>query len=85
MEDLFHRALESSDPVISDTRLIRRQSSLKRIPLPPAVIEMLKPFQFNSEGEEQNEEDRIACTETDESELTSILTNENDIFVVEDT
>lgn len=52
------------------------------MPLPPAVIEMLKPFQFNNEGEEQNEEERVACTETDESEFTSILTNENDTFII---
>lgn len=59
MKDLFHRALESSDPVVSNTRLNRLQNNIKRMPLPPAVIEMLKSFQINNEGEEQNEEEII--------------------------
>lgn len=81
MVDLFHRALESSDPVISNTRLSRLQNSIKRMPLPGAVIEMLKPFQFNNEGDEQNEEERVAFTETNGSEFTSVLTNEYDTFI----
>lgn len=41
MQDLFSRALESSDPVLVDIRLKRRQNNLKRIPLPQVVTDML--------------------------------------------
>lgn len=40
--DLFNRALESSDPVISNIRLRERQTNLKKLPLPGAVISLLK-------------------------------------------
>lgn len=42
MTDLFHRALESSDPFISAIRLRRRQKLLKRLALPVAVQNLLK-------------------------------------------
>lgn len=81
IKDLFQRALESSDPVVSSTRLTRRQKSLKKISLPPPVIEMLKPFEFN-DNDDDDDDENVADdgTETDESEFTSVLTNENDTF-----
>ena len=43
MSDLFHRALVSSDPVISDYNLVERKNKAKKIPLPPAALSLLKP------------------------------------------
>ncbi|CAG5047086.1 unnamed protein product [Parnassius apollo] len=84
-EDLFHRALVSSDPVVSNTRLSRRHRNIKHMSLPTAVIEMLKPFKFNDdENLVKNNSDSMECNETDESEFTSILTNKNEVFLAKD-
>ncbi|KAL4711480.1 hypothetical protein ACJJTC_000496 [Scirpophaga incertulas] len=43
MTDLFHRALESSDPIISSARLNKIRRKRHRMPLPAAAIKLLKP------------------------------------------
>lgn len=42
MYDLFHRALVSSDPIISAHRMSQRQKNLKRRSLPAAALALLK-------------------------------------------
>lgn len=51
MLDLFHRALESSDPFISNVRLQHRLKRLKSLPLPSMVLNLLKPYQVNEEDD----------------------------------
>ncbi|CAH2092645.1 unnamed protein product [Euphydryas editha] len=48
MIDLFHRALESSDPAISMLRLHRRQKFCKKLPLPSAVRDLLKAVEVEN-------------------------------------
>lgn len=45
--DLFHRALESSDPLLSTMTLGTRKKKIKQIPLPEKVISLLKPSTEN--------------------------------------
>lgn len=70
MFDLFHRALISSDPVISDFNLKDRNKSAKRIPLPPEALSLLKPVDMknvlvddHSSFTEHNEETLIIQNE----------------------
>lgn len=42
MFDLFHRALVSSDPIISAHRMSQRQKNLKRSSLPAAALALSK-------------------------------------------
>lgn len=81
IQDLFHRALESSDPVVSNIRLKQRQSNLKRLPLPAAVRDMLKTYEEISATDDNSPVDEEAapasCIESDESEFTSVLVNES--------
>lgn len=45
--DLIHRALESSDPLISTMSLSIRKNKMKRLTLPGKVISLLKPSTEN--------------------------------------
>jgi hypothetical protein len=49
MFDLFHRALVSSDPVISEYGLKKRKSNLKKDPLAHEAIKLLKDRFFCSD------------------------------------
>lgn len=44
MFDLFHRALVTSDPFISDFTIKERKNKTKKIPLPTAAVNLLKPI-----------------------------------------
>lgn len=48
--DLFNRALLTSDPFISNVGLKQRQKRLRRLPMPPAVLELLKPYEIPNES-----------------------------------
>lgn len=77
--DLFHRALESSDPVVSSIRLRQRQNNLKRLPLLAAVRDMLKLYEALDKDDDSTVNKELAlapCTESDESEFKSVLANE---------
>lgn len=83
MIDLFHRTLESSDPVVSMVRLRQRQKFSKRLPLPIAVRELLKPVDYvelydtdtDKESDAENQ-----CVEGNENEdNTTLLNLETDI------
>lgn len=83
--DVFNRALDTSDPLISSLRINTRVNQRKRLTLPPEVIALLScedlPETFEDlpettdseentdEPEEQNEEDNLIL----ENELTDFL------------
>ena len=50
LEDIFHRALESSDPVISSIYSSTRNRSRKPLPLPTEALELLTPPQIPQES-----------------------------------
>lgn len=68
MSDLFHRALVSSDPIISDYNLLERKKKAKKIPLPPAALTLLRPIN----------EENLAIDDYSHVEL--IVTNNEDEF-----
>lgn len=82
MTDLFHRALESSDPAISMIWLHRRQRFSKRLPLPAAVRDLLKPDIGNESTTDNDEEDpnEEECIIGGDDENSIVLTNETDLF-----
>lgn len=57
MLGLIRRSLESSDPIISNFRLERRQRKLNKIPLPSKALDLLKPVSFeeNEDADYDNE------------------------------
>lgn len=65
--DLFHRALESSDPLISTMSIANRQKKNKRSVLPAKVLSLLKPFIDNVIIHDQLQ----TSTNNDSTELTS--------------
>lgn len=66
MLDLFHRALESSDPVVSTIRLKERQKKCKRLPLSDQVRSLLKVVNLSEDSEnEEDAESFLASTEDD--------------------
>ena len=64
--DVFYRAMDTSDPIISSINLKRRKH--KRLSLPPEVIEMLA-CEFESD---KNSSDSADCEEEDGYELYNI-------------
>ncbi|KAJ8717246.1 hypothetical protein PYW08_005645 [Mythimna loreyi] len=81
MLDLFHRALESSDPEISYIRLQNRLKKLKSLPLPSKVVELLKPYEISAEDDfEAATENEIEIIEghTDSDNITEILSADED-------
>jgi len=64
--DVFYRAMDTSDPIISSINLKRRK--YKRLSLPPEVIQMLAcEFEPN-----KNSSDFAECEEEDGYELYNI-------------
>ena len=42
LTDVFNRAMDSSDPIISSVSLVRRQAKRRRKSLPPAVVNLIE-------------------------------------------
>lgn len=64
--DVFNRALDTSDPLISTTFLTRRLQKRKRSSLPPEVIELLCCSESIEDCQLSNQDEEI--DEIDESE-----------------
>lgn len=85
MIDLFHRALESSDPAISMIRLRRRQKFSRRLPLPAVVRDLLKADDDDDDEYDTNKDENDTTTEQEtfcdvENENTIFLSTETDLF-----
>lgn len=64
LEDMFNRAMDTSDPIISSINLDKRISRQRKLNLPSEVVEMLKQPQLESDETEQNiEEQEVIETE----------------------
>jgi len=61
LEDIFNRAMDTSDPIISSINLASRIRSQKKLPLPSEVIDMLMEAEENptDDEEELDEEEEI--------------------------
>lgn len=71
LTDLLHRALESSDPVVSDYRLFERLRKIKRLPLPPEALKLLKPPEFGDNISVEDDVQPEAVYEDDNLDLES--------------
>lgn len=67
--DVFNRAMDSSDPILSDISMSRRQEKCKKLPLPAAAITLLEEPEipsivarrelFPDDEEEENENEEL--------------------------
>lgn len=85
MSDLFHRALVSSDPIISEQRMSQRQKNIKKRPLPSAAIALLKAPQdaFISPQDENVTPSSELCSD-DSYEYYEVQDGEESLEVEED-
>ncbi|KAJ2943601.1 hypothetical protein O0L34_g16710 [Tuta absoluta] len=84
MQDLFLRAMESSDPVISDIRLSRRKRNMQKLPLPGNVVNLLKVETFGYDDKEDEQLSEFVEEQIIEDHHTNAesvaLTAENELF-----
>lgn len=81
--DLFHRALESSDPLLSTMSVGDRQKKRKRAAIPEKVLQLLKPtkdnvFVHDDPSPKQNTDD------TDDNEDNNIVLPSEEITLIDD-
>lgn len=74
----MHRALESSDPFVSNIRLNKRLNRLKRQSLLPQAFIFLEPFGVPTDEEEADPEANITTIENDLPDIFEMLSKDVD-------
>jgi len=79
MADVFNRAMDSSDPLISSYYISKRLQNLKKKPLPIEVINLLEnPTSNLSSYNFLNDEDTESDNESDDKHENSFVLEEED-------